>query len=94
MERKLTPYWQIKLEGILPRWLFWAVLVLTIAAFNEFARVGLPEAKRVGHHADMAVMLFMFTAILLAHLLPRWLNRTLVSLSLAWLTIFSIDPRS
>lgn len=90
MERKLTPYWLIKLEGILPRWSFWAVLVLTIAAFNEFARVGLPEAKKVGHHADMAVMLFMFTAILLAHLLPRWLNRTLVSLSLAWLTIFSI----
>lgn len=90
MGKKLTLYWLVELKRILPRWSFWAVLVLTIAAFNEFARIGLPEAKRVGHHADLAVMLFMITAILLAHLLPRWLNRTLVSLAMAWLTIFSI----
>ena len=81
---------QFKLREILPKWAFWVVAILLVALFNDFARVGLPEAKRVGHHADMAVMLFLLSAVLLFYLLPKWFARGIIAFTFFWLTIFTI----
>ena len=79
-----------KLRNGLPKWAFWIVVILYVAIFNDFARTGLPEAKRMGHHADMAIMLFLLSAILLFYLLPKWYARGFIAITVFWLTVFTI----
>ena len=70
---------------------FWIVLLLTIALFVEFSRLGLPEIKGPGHKDTQSLTLFLLGCVLLLLAINNILSRAGICFVFLFLSILSLS---
>ena len=70
---------------------FWFFVVFLVAAYNEFARYGLPDAKGVGNRDDQSVAFFILSILLFLSVFRKNISRPIITIFFFLLSIFAIS---